>query len=391
MIDGIHIRVEGLVLEKLIDRAVQDGISFLKVKRSGAREADVWLDEVNARRFLLMTERFSYRTQILERQGKSAAGRWLKARWSVLVAVALAGTIIWLFSTRIWWIDIAVEESRYAPVSIIEAALEELGIHPGVAQSAIDANALETALYEKTGYFAFIGVHLQGVRLRITAAGEVAAPELFDISADRDLVALRDGIVVSVQALAGTACVQAGDAVQAGQLLISGEERISAELTGGVCALGEVVAKTWHEGRAEARIIAEDRVYTGRKSTKSVLRFFGLEWQLTEGETYPLMEEKLTVFPIVGMFLPVQIARWERAEYEVVPRKLLLEDVKKEIAEIAYKNTLSELPEGCVIVDKWTDYSMIEEDRIQARVVIEVQSNIAGTRDALNAIKSPLL
>ena len=35
------------------------------------------------------------------------------------------------------------------------------------------------------------------------------------------------------------------------------------------------------------------------------------------------------------------------------------------------------------IVDKWIDYSMIEEGRMRARAVVELHRDIATTRDAL--------
>ena len=55
------------------------------------------------------------------------------------------------------------------------------------------------------------------------------------------MVAAYDGIVVSVNAMAGTARVKPGDCVTAGQVLIAGEERLSAEKRE-VCARWE---KLW--------------------------------------------------------------------------------------------------------------------------------------------------
>ena len=72
MHNGVHIRVEGLVLEKLLDRAVESGISFLSIERRSPHDMELWLDDRNARRFLALAERFSYRAVVLERRGSSA-------------------------------------------------------------------------------------------------------------------------------------------------------------------------------------------------------------------------------------------------------------------------------------------------------------------------------
>ena len=222
-------------------------------------------------------------------------------------------------------------------------------------------------------------------RLLVTAAGEIPAPDTFDLEADRDLVAAHDGIVVSVNAMAGTARVKPGDCVTAGQVLIAGEERLSAEETGGVCALGEVVARTWSEGTAQAELYVEKRTYTGRSSAASALELFGWSIPLSQGATFAQMEETVLSLPIVGMFLPLRVLRAERMEYTVSREKADLQNLKEEIAQIAWENAISGLPEGCVIVDKWIEYSMIGEDGIEARAVVEAQSNIAITREALAA------
>lgn len=45
MHNGVHIRVEGLVLEKLLDRAVESGISFLSIARRSPHDMELWLDD----------------------------------------------------------------------------------------------------------------------------------------------------------------------------------------------------------------------------------------------------------------------------------------------------------------------------------------------------------
>ena len=125
------------------------------------------------------------------------------------------------------------------------------------------------------------------------------------------------------------------------------------------------------------------RRFTGRESAESVLQLFNFSYPLTEGETYDSMEETVSSLPVLGIFLPLKIVRTERAEYEILHETLPIDELKTQIAQIAFENAASDLPEGCVIVDKWIDYSMIEGECISARAVMEIESNIACTRDAL--------
>ena len=110
-----------------------------------------------------------------------------------------------------------------------------------------------------------MGAHLRGVRLLVEAVPEVSAPAVYDVDAARDLVSDRDGIVLSAEARSGALCVQPGDAVRRGQLLIRGEEQATKEETRPIAALGEVIVRAWFTGEAALPLARRRSRYTGRQ------------------------------------------------------------------------------------------------------------------------------
>ena len=88
-----------------------------------------------------------------------------------------------------------------------------------------------------------------------------------------------------------------------------------------------------------------------------------------------------------GIVLPLMIERTMYTEYELRAVKRDVEALKAALSEhlftILEANIAAEGANSLQIVDKWIDYSMIEEGSMRAHAVLEVHRDIATTRDAL--------
>ena len=58
-------------------------------------------------------------------------------------------------------------------------------------------------------------------------------------------------------------------------------------------------------------------------------------------------------------------------------------ELSKHLFALLEANIAAQGANSLQIVDKWIDYSMIEEGRMRARAVVELHRDIATTRDAL--------
>ena len=385
----IRLRVEGLRLERLLERALAQGASFSHVEREGPRAMVFETGERGARVLRELCQRHSLRLEIQRVTGLNALKRFCLRRWTLLPGLALCALLLCAYTQHIWRVDVAFVGERAAAfdsAAVLEM-LSEMGIRPGMPVRDVDTERIELTLAAESEEFSFVGARVQGVRLLVEVAPSLEAPEVYDLENARDLVAACDGIIVSVNAQSGVAAVKPGDTVRKGDVLIRGEERASAEETRGVAALGEVVARTWVEAEAEAELSRIERVYTGRTSTDSVLRLLDWSWPLSPGEAFAVCEAEVEYLPVGGLFLPLMIERTIYAEYEERAVPLDENAVREALSEQAF--ALAELEINALganslqIVDKWIDYSMIEEGRLRARAVLEVHRDIAATREAL--------
>ena len=172
-----------------------------------------------------------------------------------------------------------------------------------------------------------------------------------------------------------------------GQVLISGSERVSKEETRGVAALGSVTARIWFTAQGEAPLYRREMRYTGRESTSTCLKLMGLELPMTQGEDFPLSIQSREELYVGGLFLPLHILRIHQKEYRW---ETVAEDpqaLRASLADALLAQCQGEMEsaalENAEIIDKWTDFSMIIEESIRARAVLEVSAEIAVSRGNL--------
>ena len=374
------------MLERLIQRALNEGAQFRRVNRSGARVLLLDTDPVSAGIVLRLCERFSIACEVVERRGRDAMLRRLKQRSTMLAGVLTCLIVMSLALSRVWLIDVELTGSRTASVLPIKQALDALGIRAGMAKADIDPALLEDALSAISPDFSFVGVRLQGVRLLVEVAPAVAAPEVYELDGGRDLVAACDGVVLSVNVLAGKACVAPGDTVVRGQVLIRGDERVTREDTRSIAALGSVVARTWYAGSASLPTVQTEQLFTGRSSLSSELRLMSFAWPLVDGEAYPLQETETEILPVGGLFLPLEIHRTTTRETCTRQMPVDPDALYSRASALAWAAAGAELSmarqENCEIADRWIEYTL-DAGILRARAVYETHTDIAVTRDVL--------
>ncbi|MGI6239345.1 MAG: sporulation protein YqfD [Christensenellales bacterium] len=385
MADRVTLRIEGLMLEKLLERAFEAGAVCFDIRRLARREMELSCTYRSAKIVRGLADRYGMRCVTVRERGKSAYLRKLRARATAPVALLAFAALTALFLSRIWVVDVRVIDAD-APSDAVYELLEMYGAVEGARAAGIDTELLAIQLTALEGY-SYASVARTGVFLEIELAQERPAPELFDIGYERDLVAAYDAVIVSINVKAGTARVRAGDTVRRGQVLISGEERISQEGTQGVGALGSVVARMWCEGISSGARIETVKEYTGRASISSQVRLFDYAVPLLTGEEYAQRDVFLERLPVGGLFLPLVIEREVRREYREHETQADEDALKAALSAEAYEKAAAEMEsrgiQAIEIIDKWVEFSMIDLGTLTARAVIELHAEIAVTRDQL--------
>jgi len=285
----VMIQVEGLSLERFVNRALINGIRIWGVRRNGALRITAYLPAKDFYALHSMVRNMRCRVRILEKYGLPFVYTRFRMRPILLFGWALVAAAIFVASHYIWFIDI----SGCSDVSSAEVAelLASMDVRAGIRRSEIRTSELGTSLMTMDDRIAWAGAKLSGVVLSVEIVEADGAPDILDLSTPQSIYATRDGVIESIVALNGKAVVKPGDIVKAGDLLITGD--IGPEGTNlHVAAVGEVQARVMYvfEGTQAPRIEKLARTGLGERYQIVELPFFSLS-NMPQYEAYELEGE----------------------------------------------------------------------------------------------------
>ena len=355
-------QAEGLNLEKLLRMAAERDMDLLRVRRNGRRVTGL----VAEKRLPELEEMAARGGWALRAGGYAGLSRWrerLKARWALcaLTALALGGVLVSL--QMVWAVEL-VDAGSYA--GDVRAFLEETGVRPFIWKSCVDAAALKEALEWRYPKVAWVEVGWRGTVLQVRMVEGTPMGEPLDWRGSQDIVASRDGVVVSVVPLAGTAMCKPGDTVRAGQVLIAGEERLNAEETRPVSARGMVIARVWDGARARVSLRETQTVYSGASFQRQMVRtpWFNL-WSPADSG-FAQQDIHAEVMPLGGLFLLLWVRRETCLEAQATTAWRSMKEAQAEAGLAALRALGEKVGRNEVFVDKWVDYCMIEGEILEA-------------------------
>lgn len=263
--------------------------------------------------------------RLLSSGGAAAAARRHRRRWA-FAAVLLLILALLAWSKLFLW-EISVTGSETVSSARILDALAECGVDRGSFWPAFTSDNLRSELLVRLPELAWATVNVYGSRAEVLVRERVAKPELYDKSLPVSVTAEKTGFVTEVRALAGTACVKPGDAVSAGETLISAAAESAFSGRRLIHALGTVRAETYYELTAGVPLAAAQKTPTGDKTTRWALVIGKNRWNFYGNSGFCAADcDKMTQeyrLALPGLFsLPVAFVRETLTRYETenVPR-----------------------------------------------------------------------
>lgn len=371
----VIIQIEGAGVERLLNRLQAAGIPVRDVARSGRGVCRCRLRPRDFRRLHALCGGCRCRVRILRRGGLPIRMARLMRRRALLCGLLLAAAAIAFFSTRICIIRVVGCE-RVAERTVLRS-LASLGVSAGRPRSGLSLPALAERLMASDERIAWAGLSLDGVVLTVEIVETRTAPAPVDPKTPCDVVAVKDGVIVSATAIAGNPLVRAGDEVRAGDVLIAGDlTREDSQTPLRVHAFGQVRARVYYF--AEAAV--QEREQTLQPSGRSVpyrAAYIG-GWKLFESavpyEEYRLLDVQAGAFS--GAALPLRVVEGVCEELVLSPRTLTQAERREQAAYEAEQGAFLRVPADAEIVEKTVTYT--EEEGCTIAVVCVVTEESIG-------------
>lgn len=305
-------------------------------------------------------------------------------RGGLLAGVVYMAVFISLMGGFIWNITVTGND-RITDVKIVDY-LAQNGFKTGVRWNSVDKEQLEISVMSDFEEVAWISINKTGSTASVEISETVDKPKMEE-NVITNVTAAEDGVITRVIALGGWPEVKAGDAVTAGDLLISGVRE------------SEVDKKNHYahaHGTVLAQVSGDISLHVARSQTEKTpthiekykkLFLFGLEIPLylkKERGSADMTSEKTTLV-INGYRLPLGMIT-ETAEYYSESTRMLTDGELETLAkselekkkseqlkncEILNENiTVEKDDSGCVITDS---YSCIRDIAVQTEILFDTQ------------------
>lgn len=347
----VIIHISGYRPDRLIERMRQSGVALNEVKRTDAHAITARIMANDFIKLRTLARRSRCRVRILEKRGLPFRMRrlWMRpALWGTLLACICA--IVFL-STRI--LTIRIEGTYRVPQKLVLRALNENGVHIGSAKPKQDLISLATAVRAYDPRIAWVELSLDGVVMQIRIVESPRETVLVDPNAPYDILAVKDGEILSIETYEGTALVQAGDMVHAGDTLISGVvplEGVEQPLV--VHARGKVTARVAYFGEYAAAATQETMIDgSGRADYRSVRVLKRTLFKTADAfDAYEIRD--VSVHTITDWLVPIELTQGVIVE-RVAGQKQLTRAEQTELALVeAERVAMLKVPKDARIVEK---------------------------------------
>ena len=153
---------------------------------------------------------------------------------------------------------VRVEGNDRIPTNKIISAAEESGIHIGTSRRYVRSEKVKNTLLDKIPQLQWAGVNTNGCTAVISVRERSDSPVSQEKGRVSNIVADRDGYILSCVVTQGAAKIQPGQSVLKGQILISGYTECGIYIHA-TQAQGEVIAQTRRELTVAAPAMCEKR------------------------------------------------------------------------------------------------------------------------------------
>ena len=266
--------------ERFLNLCAQNGVGFWGLVWLDGQTLELKVARRDARKVRALAEKVGCEASAKGRKGVPFFLAGFRRRYALVIGLVLSLAAAGVLSQFILTVEVSGNET--IPSAVILAELSRQGVRPGTYGPGLDLRRISQEALRRIDGLSWMSVNLHGTRAEVLVRERSPAPELRDETTPAHIVAAADGILEDVEVLEGQALFREGQAVLAGEVVISGvvdlKEPQYATVDAGqrlVHARGNVWASTYRTLEACIPLEAQTKVYTGEGETAWALTVLG--------------------------------------------------------------------------------------------------------------------
>ncbi len=312
-----------------------------------------------------VSRRCGISTRVLQKRGLPFQWKRLWKRKGFVLGTAAGAALYVFLSGFIWGVQVVGTE-KITRLQVLQAA-EAYGVYLGGTRRELSPKNAGYGILSLVPELSWANVNTDGCFVEVAVKEGAAAPEVEDSNELSNIVAVRAGQVVELEAQQGRPEVALGETVTEGQLLIAG---LYQEIPDPYAPLpeklfqrsgparGRVVAETYREFTVQVGSQQTEQVEAG-KSSALWAEVFGVRiplglWTKQEGHTRIYRETSQA--RVLGVELPLSLEREVTVYLEEQPRALTEEEQRAAALRKLREAQRAALPEGGTVKEETLEY-----------------------------------
>lgn len=281
-------------------------------------------------------------------------------------------TVMVLYSSQLVW-NVRITGNERLHEDTARELLSSYGLTAGRYIPSLSFDEMEMKILLENPDIAWISIHRSGTTVNVELR-ETDRGTRDEGGTSANLVASTDGLIERIEVFDGRTLVKVGDAVRAGEVLVSGLYDTSKKGLRMTRATGAVYARTVYDICIEVPFAYEKKVYTGEEKQERSIKFFGKEIKVftntrNDVGTCDIIYYEKMLSLVGGREIPVGIRTVRYLGYTTEEARYSEAEAMDE-AFFRLQNQLSTLSERAELLGKEITFEMTDEAYIlRCRVV----------------------
>ena len=372
-----EIQIEGFFVERFVNLCSIRGIKIWDIDKKTEGIINLKISESDLGRIDELLKITRSQMRIVKKIGIPNITNLYKKRKFFILISFVSCVVIYFLSLHIW--DIEIVGNEKISTEEIEKILNEEDVRIGRRKDSIDFEKIKNDIYINRKDVLWIGVTLKGVKVTIEILERKNVDEDSLENSPTNIIADRDGVIQKISVRAGQKCVEEGDVVCKGDILVSGVVESEHSDPVMVNSNADVKIKTWYTSKKAVPYQKTILSKSGKVDKKYKIKLgnytINLANNSTKFEKYDTINsvKKLVLFDKIETPISLDVLAYEEliASDITYTQEQAEKIAKKEVYDLVMKN----IPDDAEVLNY--DYNVFsEEDEIIVRITVECLENI---------------
>lgn len=269
--------------------------------------------------------------------------------------------------------DIEIDSDNLKIINLLEKELDKHGIKKYSFMKNYNKRKeiINNILNDNKEELEWLEIERKGTKYNVRVEERIIKNEKETCTA-RNIIAKRDGIIMSISSSSGEIRKYPNDYVKKGDVIISGIITKDEEEKNKVCATGKIYAETWYQVQVEVPYNYKELINTGKKKKNISVSLFNKKYSLFKNFTTFKTKE----ISIKNNILPIKLSIEENEKINKIDHIYTEEELTLKAIEISKEKILSILADDSSILLEKKLKTSAKNSTIEMVIFLKVKENI---------------